>query len=135
MCKVSGTILSNTLGSRLLHLPFVDDSLVSTLTSSTYSLNDIGLTPEEQDVVLGAYMDGLHYVFIFYAVSAGLACIFSIGVGNTDLKSKKMKGDEEKNGREHEEDTRSGVLVGDESSTDTEEISDRVSGEKGQVNK
>jgi hypothetical protein len=34
-------------------------------------------------------MKGLNHVFIFYAVSAGHACLYSVGVGNTDLKRKK----------------------------------------------
>jgi hypothetical protein len=55
----------------------------------------MGFTPREEEVVMRAYMRGLHYIFIFYAVSAGLAAVLSLGVGNTDLKSKSKPKDEE----------------------------------------
>lgn len=34
-------------------------------------------------------MEGLHYVFIFYAAVIGLAALLSLGVGNTSLLPKK----------------------------------------------
>jgi hypothetical protein len=34
-------------------------------------------------------MTGLHYIFVYYAASAGLACLLSIGIGNTSLRRKK----------------------------------------------
>lgn len=40
-------------------------------------------------------MQGLQYVFIFYAVSAGIATLLSLGVGNTDLNRKKVETSEE----------------------------------------
>jgi hypothetical protein len=94
-CAVSGAILSSTLGRGLSHLPFVDDQLIDALPSSTYSISEANLSPEQEATVLDVYMEGLHYVFIFYAVSAGLACLCSVGVGNTDLKRKKKSLDAE----------------------------------------
>ncbi|KAK6223348.1 hypothetical protein LQW54_000465 [Pestalotiopsis sp. IQ-011] len=61
----SGAILSNTLSSRLEGLPFITDEMLGSLTSSTYAAGSLGLTAEQQDIVLVAYMDGLRYSFIF----------------------------------------------------------------------
>lgn len=87
--------MSNTLSKELSSEPFVDGNLLKQLSSSTYGLGDMGFTPREEEVVLRAYMKGLHYIFIFYAVSAGAAAVLGLGVGNTDLKSKSKSKDEE----------------------------------------
>ncbi|RKU44265.1 hypothetical protein DL546_007450 [Coniochaeta pulveracea] len=83
---ISGAILSNTLRSRLANLPFISADTISGLTSSTYALKALGLTPEEKGLVLTVYMDGLHYIYIFYAVCIGLCLVLTAGVGNTNLK-------------------------------------------------
>lgn len=89
---VSGAILSNTLSSRLEGLPFITDDMLGSLTSSTYSSSSLGLTQEQQDVILAAYMDGLRYSFIFYTACTGVALILCLGIGNTRLdKGKKTK--------------------------------------------
>jgi hypothetical protein len=36
--------------------------------------------------VLTVYMDGLHYIYIFYACCIGTAFVMTTGVGNTYLK-------------------------------------------------
>lgn len=81
-------ILSNTLSSRLSGLPFISQDTISSLTSSTYGLDKLGLTAPERELVLSVYMDGLHYVFIFYAACIGSAFVMCAGVGNTSLKAK-----------------------------------------------
>lgn len=85
---VSGAILSNTLSSRLAGLPFVSSDLLKSLTSSTYGLDELNLSKEQTDVVLGAYMDGLRYIFILYAASAGSNFLMCVGIGNTNLRAR-----------------------------------------------
>ncbi|KAI4595301.1 hypothetical protein KJ359_006975 [Pestalotiopsis sp. 9143b] len=89
---VSGAILSNTLSSRLEGLPFITDEMLGSLTSSTYAAGSLGLTAEQQGIILAAYMDGLRYSFIFYTACTGVALILCLGIGNTRLdKGKKTK--------------------------------------------
>ncbi|KAF2815268.1 major facilitator superfamily transporter [Mytilinidion resinicola] len=85
---VSGAILSNTLRTRLSSLPFMSSRQLESLTSSTYGLKELNLTIEETNLVLGAYMDGLKYIFIMYCASAGANFLMCAGIGNTDLKTK-----------------------------------------------
>ncbi|KAK3367726.1 major facilitator superfamily transporter [Podospora didyma] len=84
---ISGTILSNTLRSRLLDLPFTTSEIVSGLSSSTYALEKLSLSDGEKDLVLSVYMKGLHYIFIFFVASIGSAFVMSLGVGNTSLRA------------------------------------------------
>lgn len=66
--------------------------MLGSLTSSTYTSSSLGLTQEQQDVILAAYMDGLRYSFIFYTACTGVALILCLGIGNTRLdKGKKTK--------------------------------------------
>ncbi|KAH8176376.1 major facilitator superfamily protein [Sarocladium implicatum] len=104
---ISGAILSNTLSKELSSESFVDAELLKQLSSSTYGLGDMGFSPREEEIVLRAYMRGLHYIFIFYAVSAGAAAVLGLGVGNTDLKSKNKPKDEE---TRSESETEAGAL-------------------------
>ncbi|KAL2203374.1 major facilitator superfamily transporter [Sarocladium strictum] len=92
---ISGAILSNTLAQELSHLPFIDSDALKQLSSSAYGINNSDFSSEEQEIILNAYMQGLRYVFIFYAVSAGIATLLSLGVGNTDLNRKKADTSEE----------------------------------------
>jgi hypothetical protein len=86
---VSGVILSNTLNRDLSSRPFVSDSLMSQLTSSTYDLDQFGLSSDQQKEVFDTYMLGLHYIFIFFTVCSGLALALTFWVGNTSLKAPK----------------------------------------------
>jgi hypothetical protein len=58
---ISGVILSNQLRYK-----------VEELTSSVYKLKDAGLSEEEIDLVLTAYMKGLKLVFLFFAISTSI---------------------------------------------------------------
>lgn len=92
---VSGVILSNTLSRNLGGETFVSDGLIADLTSSTYALNELDLTRDQQNLVLDVYMLGLHYVFVFFTACSGLSLILTIWVGNTTLKAPKKAEDEE----------------------------------------
>jgi len=89
---VSGAILSNYLNSQLAGLPFISEGSIKSLTSSAYSLGQLHLTPEQEDIVLNAYMGGMHYIFVFYAACTGVNFLLSVGVGNTSLKRPKSDG-------------------------------------------
>ncbi|KAF6822238.1 major facilitator superfamily transporter [Colletotrichum musicola] len=86
---VSGVILSNTLRRDLSGRDFVSDSVIAELTSSTYTLDSKGFSPEERAEILAAYMRGLRYIFVYYVVCTGLSLMLTLGVGNTGLKAKK----------------------------------------------
>ncbi|EAT89338.2 hypothetical protein SNOG_02607 [Parastagonospora nodorum SN15] len=92
---VSGVILSNTLSRNLSGETFVSDGLIADLTSSTYALDALDLTRDQQNLVLDVYMLGLHYVFVFFTACSGLSLVLTIWVGNTSLKAPKKAEDEE----------------------------------------
>lgn len=86
---ISGAILSNTLDAQLSHLPFMTTEILQNLTSSTYSLNKMGFTQDQMELVLNSYMAGIRYIYILYAASAGANLVLCIWIGNTSLKAKK----------------------------------------------
>ncbi|KAI4610149.1 hypothetical protein J4E83_008375 [Alternaria metachromatica] len=90
---ISGVILSNTLSRDLSKRPFVSDTLMAQLTSSTYDLDKFGLSLDQKEEVFDTYMLGLHYIFIFFTVCSGLGLALTFWVGNTSLKAPK-KSDE-----------------------------------------
>ncbi|KAJ4982718.1 major facilitator superfamily transporter [Stagonosporopsis vannaccii] len=93
---VSGVILSNTLRERLRNESFISDRLLIVLTSSTYALNELNFTRDQQNQVLGVYMLGLRYIFVFFTVCSGLSLLLTFWVGNTSLKTvKNIQEDEE----------------------------------------
>ena len=63
---VSSTILSNELRSRLAGI--LPDATIALLTASTSGLSDVHLSAVQREVVLNAYMDGIHTIFITYAL-------------------------------------------------------------------
>lgn len=70
---VSGAILNNVLKARLTdHLPH---SLITQLTSSAYELTSLDLSPSQHELVLDAYMSGMHSVFTMYAPVIGVCFI------------------------------------------------------------
>jgi hypothetical protein len=92
---VSGVILSNTLQEGLYGKSFASDSLLKTLTSSTYALDGLDISQDQRNQVLNVYMQGLHYIFVFYTVCSGLSFLLTFWVGNTSLKIQKPPDDEE----------------------------------------
>ena len=92
---VSGVILSNTLQEGLYGKSYVSASLLKTLTSSTYALDNLDISQDQQDQVLNVYMQGLHYIFVFFTVCSGLSLLLTFWVGNTNLKIQKPPEDEE----------------------------------------
>ena len=91
---ISGVTLSNTLNTGLGSEDFASNSLIAELTSSTYALDALDLLESQQNRVLDVYMLGLHYIFIFYTVCAGLSLVLTLWVGNTSLKAPKAREDE-----------------------------------------
>lgn len=85
---VAGVILSNTLRDHL-SASGTSDEMIATLTSSTYELDKMDLSEEEKTRILAAYMDGLHYIFIFFTACSGLSVLMTALVGNTSLKPPK----------------------------------------------
>ncbi|KAF5965671.1 major facilitator superfamily transporter [Fusarium bulbicola] len=84
---ISGVVLSNTLNKELGGRGIVSNDTIAQLTSSTYSLSSMGLSQEDQDIILDAYMKGLYYTFVFFTVCSGLSLVLTFWVGNTSLKS------------------------------------------------
>ena len=71
---VSGLILNNMLQSELKgKVPTAD---ISKVTSSAFSISSLDLSDQQREVVIHAYMEGLHYVFISYVPLLGL-CFFT----------------------------------------------------------
>ena len=71
---VSGAILNNIIKARLnSHLP---QALITQITSSAYALSSLDLIPPQHELVLDAYMSGMHSVFIMYAPVIG-ACFIA----------------------------------------------------------
>ncbi|GAB7327632.1 hypothetical protein MBLNU13_g11475t1 [Cladosporium sp. NU13] len=97
---ISGVTLSNTLSTGLESEDFASRSLIAELTSSTYALDSLDLSELQQNLVLDVYMLGLHYIFIFYTVCAGLSLVLTFWVGNTSLKAPKATEDEAASGTE-----------------------------------
>ena len=87
---ISGVTLSNTLSTNLGREEYASDQLIAELTSSTYALDALDLSHDQQEQVLDVYMMGLHYIFIFYTVCAGLSLLLTFWVGNTSLKAPKL---------------------------------------------
>lgn len=69
---ISGVILSNQLRHKLASIPLTNQHMIEELTSSVYRLEDAGLTEGEKDLVLTAYMQGLKFVFLFFAASMAI---------------------------------------------------------------
>jgi MFS family permease len=97
---ISGVILSNTLSKNLSSETFISDSLIAELTSSTYALDNLGLSETQRDLVLDVYMRGLHDVFVFFLVCTSLSLLLTFSVGDTSLKAPKKAEEEDTN---HEE--------------------------------
>ena len=85
---ISGAILGNTLDMRLSHLPFMTKEILQDLTSSTYSLDKLGFTRDQMDLVLDSYVIGIRYIYILYAAGAAANLVLCIWIGNTNLKAK-----------------------------------------------
>ncbi|KAF7552868.1 hypothetical protein G7Z17_g4044 [Cylindrodendrum hubeiense] len=86
---ISGVILSNTLSKGLSGDASMTDDMIAQLTSSTYVLDDMNISEEEKEHILQVYMNGLHYIFIFYTCCSGLSVLLTAWVGNTSLDPQK----------------------------------------------
>lgn len=116
---VSGVILSNTLRKGLVAESYVSSTLLSELTSSTYALDNLDLTQGQQDHILNVYMQGIHYIFVFFIVCSGLSLVLTCWVGNTSLKAPKptAENDEDATG-DVEDASPSHIIDGQETETD-----------------
>ncbi|PPJ50700.1 hypothetical protein CBER1_07689 [Cercospora berteroae] len=91
---ISGVTLSNTLRTELSGETFATQELIAELTSSTYALDALDISQAQKERVLDVYMQGLHYVFIFFTVCAGISLLLTFWVGNTSLKVPKSVDEE-----------------------------------------
>lgn len=108
---VSGAILSNTLSRDLAGEEFLSEDVIAELTSSTYALAELDLSPAQQDRVLRVYMQGLHYIFAFFTACSGISLLLTVWVGNTSLKGPKKPADEESTGEESEKNESATVVA------------------------
>ena len=89
---MSGAILNNVLKARLTnHLPL---SFISQLTSSAYALSSLNLTLSQHELVLDAYMAGMHSVFILYAPLIGLSFVAASLVKDRGVAEKDASAEE-----------------------------------------
>ncbi|KAI4687734.1 uncharacterized protein J4E88_003325 [Alternaria novae-zelandiae] len=117
---ISGVILSNTLSRDLSKRPFVSDTLMAQLTSSTYDLDKFGLSLDQKEEVFDTYMLGLHYIFIFFTVCSGLGLALTFWVGNTSLKAPKKPDEEEGQPIESQDEPQQQVIQGREVASEGE---------------
>ncbi|KAI4661372.1 uncharacterized protein J4E79_005185 [Alternaria viburni] len=117
---ISGVILSNTLSRDLSKRPFVSDTLMAQLTSSTYDLDKFGLSLDQKEEVFDTYMLGLHYIFIFFTVCSGLGLALTFWVGNTSLKAPKKPDEEEGQPMETQDEPQQQVIQGREVASEGE---------------
>ncbi|EMC93882.1 hypothetical protein BAUCODRAFT_74895 [Baudoinia panamericana UAMH 10762] len=98
---LSGVILSNTLSTNLKGDTYVSDQMLTTLTSSIDSIEQAGLTDVQKDRILDVYMQGMHYIFIFYTCSIAVNVLLNLGIGNTNLTARgKLKPQDEQSSQE-----------------------------------
>lgn len=93
-CKVSGTILGNTLKSQLSGT--LSQSTIQDLTASSYTLKTLNLSPAEHQMVQEAYRKGINYIFIVYTPLIGLCFLLSLlvrdhGVAEKDATAAERK--------------------------------------------
>ncbi|KUL87128.1 hypothetical protein ZTR_05603 [Talaromyces verruculosus] len=60
--QLSGTILNNTLKTHLQNT--LPPNTINTITSSAYALSSINLSPSQYEMVMDAYMAGMHTIFV-----------------------------------------------------------------------
>ncbi|KAI4938681.1 hypothetical protein J4E86_011221 [Alternaria arbusti] len=122
---ISGVILSNTLSRDLSKRPFVSDTLMAQLTSSTYDLDKFGLSLDQKEEVFDTYMLGLHYIFIFFTVCSGLGLALTFWVGNTSLKAPKKSDEEEGQPIESQDEPQQQVIQGREVASEGEVFNEK----------
>jgi MFS family permease len=109
---VSGTILNNELRSRLTGV--LPEATIALLTASTSELKAVSLSPAEHEMVLNAYMKGIHIIFIIYAPIIGICFLLALlvkddGLAERDAPSRLKKLEEEKIAREKNNSGETGI--------------------------
>ncbi|KAG9228132.1 putative efflux pump antibiotic resistance protein [Amylocarpus encephaloides] len=96
---VSGAILSNVLSGQLKSR--FSNSLTVKLISSAFALKTLHLTCEERDMIIEAYMKGLHSVFVSFAMLIAIhlcACVrirdYGLNQGGAQKRQKKINEEE-----------------------------------------
>jgi hypothetical protein len=107
---VSGTILNNTLKTHLQNT--LPPNTVNTITSSAYALSSINLSPGQYEMVMDAYMAGMHTIFVMYAPIIGVCFVCAVlirdeGVAEKDAKAPAVLPSEKTGGRDMSE----GVMI------------------------
>ena len=109
----AGAILSNTLSKELSSYPFAQGKTLSEL--------DVDDVPDEdKPAVRKAYMTALHWIFIFYACSAAVNVLLTVGIGNKSLKPGAKAPKHEPKSEEQDAIPETGVVQGDHVSTESE---------------
>lgn len=83
---LASTILNNVLKSRLRGI--VSSSVAKTITTSVNQLDSLGLSAEQRDGVLDAYMASVRTVFILYAPLIGACALAALLVSDDGLEEK-----------------------------------------------
>jgi len=90
---VSGTILSNVLYVRL-RSRFSQDTIAQ-LISSAFALEHLHLTEEEKLAISQGYMEGLHAVFISFAVLIAIHVCACICIRDYGLERERTQRDQQ----------------------------------------
>ena len=83
---VSGAILSLVLWHQLQSR--FDESLIRRLSSSAFALEDLNLSEGEKEAIIGAYMKGLHAVFIIFTTLTGIQTFSCLHIVDYGLKQR-----------------------------------------------
>ncbi|KAL7928720.1 major facilitator superfamily domain-containing protein [Trichoderma chlorosporum] len=86
---VSGAVLANVLSGQLKMK--ISDSLIVKLISSAFALKDLHLTDEEMEMIIQAYMKGLHAVFVIFAVLISIHLCSCLSLRDYGLKQGKVQ--------------------------------------------
>lgn len=86
---VSGAVLNTVLQKGLRHR--FSSAFISKILSSVVSLPDSDLSEKDIELISGVYMQGLHCIFISYAILATILFLVTLGVHDYGLSGKSEK--------------------------------------------
>lgn len=83
---MAGAVLNNVLKARLSSV--LPAEAIEQAASAAYGLENMGLTPEQVEIVLGAYMQGIRIVFVVYAPLLAACAVAACLVRDEGLSEK-----------------------------------------------
>ncbi|RAO70256.1 uncharacterized protein BHQ10_006268 [Talaromyces amestolkiae] len=86
---ISGTILNNTLKTHLQNI--LSPDTINTITSSAYALSSINLSHNQYEMVMDAYMAGMHTIFVMYAPIIGVCFVCAVLIRDEGVAEKDAK--------------------------------------------